>query len=822
MIQNGLALEGLRIVEYGSLVAGPYCAKLLADGGAQVIKVEPPQGEELRRPAYSFAEEEEQSRAGLFQFLNTNKRGVTLDLYTAQGRRLLWRLLAEADIFIWSGPSELGRKLRLHYRDLREANPRLIVTAITPFGLTGPYRNFKSDEFIVYNLGGLGYASPGPPDHTDDPPNEPPLHPRTPIADIITGLVGAGATMMAVFARGQDGKGRQVDVSGMEAVASMVARDISVYSCIREITGRLPKIFALQPNAMFPCKDGWVVVATPYRGHWDRLVELMGSPEWVSLEVFSDDRLRAANFDALRPLIEEWTMQHTGEEIMLMAQSKSIPCFPAFTVGQMVESEHTRARDFLWTVPVEGKPARIPGPPYKLPETPHTLRNGAPELGQHNEDIYGTLLGAGELGNREAARPWGHLTSATDGRSTLTPMPLDGVRVLDLGQVVAAPHCARMLAWMGADVITVESTKRLTTRNSPPYARNRPGLNTSALYNALGPNKRSCTLNLTTPQGLELFKGLVRVSDIVVENFATRTMPKLGLAYDTLRQLNPGIIMLSISGFGRSGPMKDYVAMHSAVNLFSGVATVTGYGPEDKPRILGAIVPDPLSGTAGCLAILEALYYRDRTGRGQHIDLSMSEVFTNLIPEAVVAYSRNGRHQAPLGNRDPYKAPHGVYRCKGPDHWVAISVSTDQQWQAFCTVLGQPELAQNSRFADAASRWRHQDELDTIITWWTRRQTHYKAMHVLQAAGVPAGAATDAKDLLNDPHLRARKRIVQTDHPEAGRHRMLGMPWDVGEVPRLKYRPAPCMGQHTNEVLRELLGISDKEIQQLSAENVLT
>lgn len=805
MAESRLALEGLSVVEYGSLVAAPYCAKLLADAGAQVVKVEPPQGEELRHPSRSFTEDEEHSQAGLFQFLNTNKRSVTLDLYAGEGRQKLLGLLADADVLVWNGTPELGRRLRLGYRNLRATVPRLIVTAITPCGMTGPYRDFKGDEFILYNLGGLGYASPGLPDHVDVPSTEPPLHARAPVADITTGLVAAVATMGSIFARELDGKGRQVDVSGMESVASMVARNVGIYSYIREINGRLPKIFAHQPNAMLPCKDGWVVIATPYGQHWDRFVELMGNPEWASMEVFADGRLRGAYWDALRPLLEEWTTRYTGEEIMHMTQSRSIPCFPAFLVRQMAESEQIKAREFMWTVPIDGKPARVPGPPFKLTETPHTLRTPAPGLGQHNADVDG-----------ESRRP------APSQPKKRSGMPLDGVRVLDMGQVMSAPYCGRILAWNGADVIQIESRKRITTRGSPPFAYGQRGLNMSAAYNLTGANKRSCTLNLATPQGVELFKELVRISDVVIENYATRTMPNLGLTYETLRQSNPGIIMLSLSAFGRTGPMSDYVGLHSAVNLFSGVGGVAGYGPEDRPRILGSVLPDTLAGTAACLAILESLYYRNRTGKGQYIDIAMSETFINLIPGAVAEYTRNGRELSPLGNRDPGRAPNGVYRSKGTDNWVAVAITTEEEWRALCGVLGRPELADDPRFVNAASRWRNQDELDSIITQWTRRHSHYGAMHLMQAAGVPAGASLNPKDLLNDPHLRARHRIVRTDHPEAGRRRMLGMAWDAGEVPRPKYAPAPCIGQHTDDILMELLGLSDQELQRLRAEDVLT
>ena len=800
-----LALEGISIVEYGSRVAGPYCGKLLADAGARVVKIEPPGGEDLRHPVYSFAEEEQHTREGLFQFLNTNKRGVTLDLSSPLGRRTFLDLLTASEVLIWNGTPQMGREQRLRYRDLRSANSRLVVTAITPFGLKGPYRHFKGDEFIVYNLGGLGYACPGLPDYAENHRTEPPLHPRAPVADIITGLMGAVGTMMALATREHDGQGREVDVSGMDAVASMMGRDTSVYAYIREITGRLPNKHVRHPNAILRCKDGWVVIATPYGHHWDSLVKVMGNPEWASLEVFADGLVRGTNWDALKPLIEQWTLRYTGQEVLHMTQAMSIPCFPAFTLGQMIESEQTAAREYLWDVPVGSGLGKVPGPPFKLEATPHSLRTTAPALGEHNDEKINF--------------------SAPISLPALKPgkprAPLEGVRVLDLGQIVSVPHCGRMLAWMGADVINVESTKRVTGRNNPPFSGDGPGLNTSAMYNGVGTNKRSCTLNLTTPQGVELFNALVRVSDVVLENYATRTISKLGLDYETLRQVNPGIILLSLSAFGRTGPMKGYVGLHSAANMFSGVAQMTGYHAGDRPRILGAILPDPLSGTAACLAILEALNFRRRTGRGQYIDLSMSETFTNLIPEAVADYSNTARRSAPQGNRDPYRAPQGVYRCKGKDHWVAISVSTDGEWRNLCGAIGESGLVEDPRFKDWGDRWRHHNDLDAIITRWTRVRSHYEAMHSLQDSGVPAGAVLDPKDLLNDPHMQARKRVVRTDHPEAGRRRMIGMPLDVGGVPLPKYRHAPCIGQHTDEILRELLGLSDGELSDLRTAQVL-
>ena len=293
----------------------------------------------------------------------------------------------------------------------------------------------------------------------------------------------------------------------------------------------------------------------------------------------------------------------------------------------------------------------------------------------------------------------------------MTNLPLAGVRVLDMGQVVSVPFCGQLLAWMGAEVILLETSKHTTARGSPPFAYGIRGLDTSGTANMLATSKRSCTIDVSDRRGLELARGLVMVSDVIMDNFATKTMPKLGLSYPDLRRLKPDIIAMSLGAFGRTGPLKDYIGLHSAVNLFSSVGEFTKYRPEDRPRIMGTILPDPLSGTAACLAILQALFYRKRTGQGQLIDVSMAEVFVQMIPDMVAEYNRSGRQFETLGNHDAYRAPHNVYKCKGKDAWVAIVVETEEEWRSLCSVIGETLEEDDPRFADLDNRWNHQDNI---------------------------------------------------------------------------------------------------------------
>ncbi len=401
------------------------------------------------------------------------------------------------------------------------------------------------------------------------------------------------------------------------------------------------------------------------------------------------------------------------------------------------------------------------------------------------------------------------------------PLALRGVRVLDLGQFIAVPFCTQWLAWMGAEVIIVESRRHLTSRMSPPFAAGAEGdPNASGYFNLLYGAKKSCTIDMKTARGRDLVRRLAAVSDVMIDNFSTGVLEKLGLGYDVIRQVKPDIVMISCAAFGRSGPMKDAKGFHSAVNLFSGVADVTGY-LGGHPRILGGVLPDPLGGSACVFAILAALYYRRRTGQGQYIDLAMYEVMMSGIPEAIIDYTMNGRKPARIGNRDRVKVPHGIYRCREIDTWIAISVSTDREWQALCEATGHPEWSRDPRFADVLARHAHQDVLDAAIETWTRERSEEEATVTLQRAHVAAGPVLRPDQLLGDVQLRHRGAVVENDHPKGGLHRQLGVPWRMDSV-GVEYRRAPLLGEHTYEVLTEILGVSDAEYAALEADGVLS
>jgi crotonobetainyl-CoA:carnitine CoA-transferase CaiB-like acyl-CoA transferase len=403
------------------------------------------------------------------------------------------------------------------------------------------------------------------------------------------------------------------------------------------------------------------------------------------------------------------------------------------------------------------------------------------------------------------------------------PLPLVRVRVADLTAVWAGPYATRLLADMGAEVIKVESV------GSPDLLRTLGMLppdtpkayNRAAYFNHNNRNKLGCTIDLATPQGRELFLRLVRVSDVVIENFRADVLEKLGLGYEVLKTVRPDIILVSMPGHGKTGPEAGYIAYGTHVEQLAGLVSITGY-EGDVPHKSGISYGDPVSGTAAAGAVMAALLYRRRTGRGQFIDLSQRESLTTLIGEYVVGYSMTGRLPGPTGNSHPAWAPHGVYRCADQDQWVALAVRSDAEFTALCSVIGRPELATDPRFADGLSRHRNRAELDAPITAWTSERSPLAAAEALQAAGVPAGPVESFRQLVDeDPQLQARGFMEEVTHVDAGTWRMERPVWRFSDAPAHIRINAPGFGEHNEAVFAALLGLGQPELDNLTADGVI-
>ena len=390
------ALDGVRVVEYAETASASLCARLLGDAGADVVKVEPPAGDRHRQHGPFPDGHPDSDWSGMFLYLNANKRGVALDLQSPSQRTTFDDLVAKADILVVGGQSADIERQGLRRDLLKHLNPGLIVTTITPFGLSGPNSALVGDDLTAVAAGGLSFSTPGVPDGVHDPAKEPPLTANTPLAELMTGVLGSAACVAALLARQFSGQGCEIDLSLQEGVAAVMPYELA-HAAYHDAKTRQPPGFALMPNVYMPCKDGYVVIMAVLDGHWRRLMEAAGSPEWGDLEVFATGRQRGQNWDALEPFLLEWTMSHTGEEIARLAQERGVPCFPAYTVGRMMDSPHVTQRAFLqeFTSP-GGRNFKLPGHPIRMSATPWQSFRPAPRWGQHTAEVLRDWLGLPE------------------------------------------------------------------------------------------------------------------------------------------------------------------------------------------------------------------------------------------------------------------------------------------------------------------------------------------------------------------------------------------------------------------------------------------
>ena len=386
----------------------------------------------------------------------------------------------------------------------------------------------------------------------------------------------------------------------------------------------------------------------------------------------------------------------------------------------------------------------------------------------------------------------------------------NGLKVADFSWVVVGPFISAYLASYGATVVRVESATRPDPlRASPPFKDGVPGLNRSGFYTLFNSNKLGVSLNLNHPQGVELAKKIVSWADVVIENFAPGVMSKWGLSYEEVSKLNPDIIMLSTSNLGQTGPQASYIGYGTQLVAFAGFTHLTGW-PDREPSQPYAGYTDIVAARFGAIALIAALDYRDRTGKGQYLDLSQHEASLHFLAPALLDYSVNGREAIRKGNWDPYSAPHGAYRCRGEDRWCVIAVETEEEWANFCDVIGNPAWSRDSKFASLASRKKHEEELDHLIEDWTRQYEPDEVVKLLQQHGVPAGMVQTAEELRKDPQLGHRHHFRMMEHPELGKYSWALPGFRLAQAEPAA-RHAPCLGEHNEYFYTRILSLSEEE-----------
>lgn len=798
---SGNALAGVNVVELSEMVAGPYCAKMLGDLGADVVKVESPSGDAARKSGPFPGDEQHPERSALFLYTNTSKRGVTIDWSSDSDLASLLRLLEWADVFIVGhAPSALAEH-GLDWESIHARNPKLIYTSITPYGRTGPRANAKGDELTLVHAAGLGNLLPTRSVDASRAPIKPGGNP----IGFHGGLAAAFATSAALLARDKSGVGTLIDVSLQEVMVAMCAPQIAGARYHGSTWSRVPD----RPPAMgrVQTADGYVILNALDDHHFNALRELMGNPDWCAGDAWNSMAYRANNLMNIAPQIDAWLLSQKKEEIHHKAAAKRIPIGPMYTANDVMNYRQYAAREYFVDVDhPEAGTQRYAGWPYKLPASPPRIQRPAPRLGEHNAEILN-----GEA--RETPKP-----ATKAGTAPKPELPLAGIRVLEFAWVWAGPYAGQLLAQLGADVIKIESHNRTDLMRRavvwplPDPAPTTIPPNEGIAFNSVNMNKRSVTLDLSTPEGLEIARKLAATSNVVFDNMRPGALDKLGLGYNALAELKQDIIVASSSGRGTTGPECQYLGYAMIHNAIGGSAYITGY-PDDHPcHTTGEV--DIMNATTLAFAILAAIHHHIRTGEGQFIDFSQCEAVSSLIGEVLLGYEMTSRVPERAGNTHPRHAPHNVYRAWGVDRWLALECHTNEEFNALAHVMNQPGLAIDPRFADATTRKANESELDEIIERWTRERDRDRMVATLLDAGIAAAPSRDARDLYADPHLKARGAFVTVNHPTLGDLELVGTPWRANDLTAFPKR-APFLGEHTNSVLKDVLGLPEEELQSL-------
>ena len=806
----GPPLRGLRILDL-CRPEGQLCGRLLADLGAEVIKVEPPGGDAGRRMG-PFAGDAANPEASLsFAYFNANKKSVVLDL-TAEDGRVQFRALAkDFDVILETFPAGVMRKWGLDHAQLSKENPGLVAASITGFGLSGPHSGYKAPSILCSAMGGVMYLC-----GSED---------RPPLAELenqpyhLASAFAAAGVLMALWHRESTGLGQLVEVSCQEVQAAQqhVLVNYSANSNVLKRAGSRTPVGGGMPYGVYPTSDGFchiVVIATP---HWRSFVDWMGSPDALTDALWDNRHIRIANPDLIEHLTAEFTQKFTKGEFFTEGQARRVTTAPVNTPEEFVRDPHVVHVGLFEEVEhaVLGR-TKMVRPPFHLSGSPAVVKSGAPLLGEHTREV---------LGGTDDSESGGHRSSVEVNRSGSGEMqsgqgPLTGIRVLDFSQAVAGPVLTQLLAAFGAEVIKVESESHQQRGRTREGMDPRIILQQRATFADMNRNKRSITVNMGMQEGRELVRRLIPHCDVVVENFSPRVMDRWGLGYEDLQKLREDIVMVRLPGFGLSGPYRDYVGLAAVAMAVTGMYHLWSYSDAEEPAGPPVWAPDYLSAAFGAVGLLAALRHRRLTGEGQLIELSQMDATAFVMGASYLDYFVNGQGQEPLGNGHSQFAPHGVYPCDGEDRWCAIAVTRDEEWQALLEAMGSPAWGRDPDFSTAEDRLRNGDRLDECIGEWTRGRSPRQVMELLQGTGVPAAAVQDGADLFADPHLRARGFLQIVDHPLTGAIEYPEVPTRLWETPgRLEWWRT--MGQDNGYVLGEILGMSEAEIFALQQAGVL-
>ncbi len=858
------ALTGIRVLECGDAVAAAFCARLLADFGAEVVKVEPPGGDPLRAHGPFPGDQPHLERSALFAFLSAGKQSVTLDSGNSEDRELMATLAARADVLVTSLSSAERGQWRLDPDAVRLANPGLVSVALSPLGERGPLGTHRAGEITVCALAGASVIL--------GEPSRPPLSFPFNLPALQAGLHGAAAALAALLARRRCGCGQRVEITEADVLAYYTG-GMSLYilggggKWRRCGLGRHGSIY---PSGFYPCKDGFVFIATQTRAQWTGFLRLMGDPDWAQREPALRDGVAIGwkRADEVDLHFIPWLTQFTRRELVELAREANLVLGAINSVDDVLGNEHLEARRFWADIDLDGKSLRLPGMGYTMSATPWRLGQ-PPKLGQHTARVRQASafppsslnsqtgpFDAAQDGLRDGPEKMGLLSPNGIGvesvrtlsvrpeeppsfggvsKPVLSPVeggcrgenrqslqgeesatmrqPLAGYRAIEFGWNWAGPLAGQILADLGVEVIKVETRERLDFMRHWTHARR--------FFHNANRGKLSVSVNLKTPGGVALIHRLASRADIVLDNFAAGVMARNRLGYEQLRAIKPDIIVLSMAMAGQHGPLQHLRGFATIATGFAGLEALIGYPDTGATgfQLLG--LGDTNAAIQGVVATLAALWHRERTAAGQFIDLSQIEAATTLVAEPLGDLQLNGRIAGPQANLHPWMAPHGIYPAAGKDRWIALAVADDDGWSALVDVMGRPAWARDPSLAVRATRHGRRTELDQQLAAWTARFDRDFLAERLQHAGIAAAAVLEIDEVRTHPYFRNRELCQEVGSFEGGSALVYNTPWHLSTTPRAVDRPSPKIGEHNHYVFGELLGMPAAEIDALVERRVL-
>ena len=801
MGKNAGPLERMRILDIGQGIAAPFCAKLLGDLGADVVKIEPPGGDLSRQMGPFPKGIPDAELSASFFFLNTSKRSIIADLDGDEGRWLLSKMVPYFDIVISSDTVEALDARSIGYNDLKKWNPKVILTTVTGFGSFGAHSHYESSHLVNCAVGGWAQLC-GLPDRE-------PLQSGGAMTDTLGGAFAAVATSLAFYGRERHGGGEHVDVSVQEAVLAGAQMPTLLY----EYTGNVPERYSSVGSGagaayILPTSEGYIGLNALTLPQWHMLCAFLGredipeDPKYKGISWAKPDQ----RLEEIRSSFQQALEGRSAEQLFHEAEKARVPFGLVPDLEGLFGLQPHIERSFFTPLDHPGAgEVLVPSIPFKSNSSILAKPYRPPLLGEHSEEILQEVQTFSQID--------------TDERAQINPLPLKGLRVLDLSMFFAGPVCAQIMADAGADGIKVESIQRIDGWRGAGTSGEGdvPTWEGSPYFNWVNRNKRGITLNLKDPRGIDAIKTMVKDADVLIENYTPRVMDNFGLGYDVLKEINPDLVMISLSGFGSDTSWRDYVAFGMSTEQMSGACHLTGYEGEE-PLFTGTTGGDLFSGVMGANALLAALHSIKPNGGGQHINFSQVEACNLYLGDVMTGWSLAQTDPGRTGNRHAVFAPQGIYPCQ-ENRWIAITCKTDNQWKALASLVS-PEL-QAEELETREARQKVHEYLDSSIAEWTKSQRAIDLMEQLQDRGIPAGAVLKGPDLLADSHLEARNSFIEQDRPGIGTKHYPNQPYRFANMEAPPVERAPLLGEHSTEVLTSVANMTDDDIVELVIDDVV-